>query len=404
MAMFGGRRRGVDLGAIGNLLLGSNEVARRRMLAQDTQDRALAEQRRMAETTIADRLRSQLSPMDGPNGSGTGAMPGIEQQMAALDEARLMSPEVANQFAPIVAERARQQQAPELFANDPRAQMLYRAGNQSFMDSLGEQYKPQVIGAGGVQSVIGQGRTVTAPSFSTVNDTIYRNDPATGQSTPTATAPPSFRDQTGRLNANTATLGQGAQLYQNGQMVAQNSQPRPIPESVRRDNEKDQMAIDDRTAVIARLDNAIGLIQNDMINLDPMSRASAWVRNNTGNSSPQSQAAAELRRTVESLRNSILNDATGPQTDGDSLRALNQIIQGWGDETVVMQGIQAYRDIQARKTESQRRIMAQREAQYGGQGQPQAGPQGQGGPRPRARNPQTGQVVEFNGSQWVPVQ
>lgn len=35
-------------------------------------------------------------------------------------------------------------------------------------------------------------------------------------------------------------------------------------------------------------------------------------------------------------------------------------------------------------------------------GQPQAAPQG--GPRPRARNPQTGQVVEFNGSQWVPVQ
>lgn len=169
-----------------------------------------------AQTALSDRLRAQLSPADGPQGSGTGAAPDVQQQMAALNEARLLNPAVADQFTPFVQGNQRQSDAQRLFANDPKAQALYGMGNQSFLDSLGEQYKPQVIGAGGRQSVYGEGRTVDAPNFMTVNDTIFRNDPGAGTSTPTATAPAAYNDVTGRITAERpqiANLSVGQQAY-----------------------------------------------------------------------------------------------------------------------------------------------------------------------------------------------
>ena len=338
----------------------------------------------------------------------------LTQGTGGLDRQRAIS---AQETQARMAEQQRaQREAYAATIQDPRERQIFLTAPDEWAKNNAQQFAPQVVGAGAAQVVNGR-RTVEQPTYVESGDQTLRRD-SVGVAPAYTRTEPSIAERIQQQNADSqritatrpqiANLSVGEQAFGVGpqgqvQPLAQNSQPRPIPEAVRRDNEKDQMAIDDRTAVIARLDNSIGLIQNDMINLDPMSRASAWIRNSTGNSSPQSQAAAELRRTVETLRNNILNDATGPQTDGDSLRALNQIIQGWGDETVVMQGIQAYRDIQARKNESQRRIMAQREAQYGGaQGQPQAAPQGRSS-GPIAVNPQTGQRVQFNGSQWVPI-
>lgn len=340
----------------------------------------------------------------------------------------------AAQQAAQMAQMERQQR--EEYAatiQDPRERQLFLTAPAQWAENIGQQYAPQVVSAGSSQVVNGR-RTVEQPTYTESGDTILERS-STGVNPVFTRTTPSIAEQTaqmvaetGRINAtnpmNVApgnslvspqtgaviaqtpdafSLSPGEQRFTGGSLAAQNTAPRPLPDAIRKDNEADEMAIGEREAVVARVDNAIALIQNGMINLDPASRASAWVRNNTGNSSPQSQAQAELRRTVESLRNSILNDATGPQTDGDSLRALNQIIQGWGDEQVVMQGLQEYRDIQARKTATQRQIMQQRAAQYGGaQAQPQGAPQGQAS-GPIAVNPTTGARVQWNGQAWVPL-
>ncbi|QTC88114.1 hypothetical protein [Brevundimonas pondensis] len=316
---------------------------------------------------------------------------GLDAERARL-EAEAMKPQ----------RLAMQQEALSAITNPRERALFLGIGGEEWRKNVGEQFAPRSTAAGGRTDILGTGQSVAAPSFSTVNDDIFRNDPLTGQSTVNATAAPAYSDVTARFNAenpvlaaNSTWVGPDGQPRATGfiapevtntpqggttnvidprtgqviNSVQGNPEVRALPDAIRRDNEKNQAAIDDRQAVIDRVDNAIGLLQNDVVNLDPLSRASAWVRNATGQSSPQSRALAEVRRTVESLRNSILNDATGPQTDGDSLRALNQIIDGWGDENVVLDGLQAYRNIQQRKTESQRRIMAQREAQYSGGGQ-----------------------------------
>jgi hypothetical protein len=202
------------------------------------------------ERVVEDRLRAQLSPADTAQGSGTGAMPSLEQQMAALQDAQLVNPQAAERLAPVVQSRyaqgqqqQRAQQAASLFPDDQRAQALFMMNNESFLDSLGEQYKPQVIGAGGMQSVIGENRRVAAPSFTSLNDQIFRNDPSTGQSTVSATANPSYADQTqrmvglgnldvaqGRLGLDQSqagfTLGNNQIRYGlDGQPIAANDQP-----------------------------------------------------------------------------------------------------------------------------------------------------------------------------------
>lgn len=208
------------------------------------QQAMLAQQALQQRTMQEDRLRAALSPADGPMGSGTGAAPNIQQQMAALDEARLLNPKVADAFAPVVQAREREQNAGSLFGNDPKAAMLYRTGNQAFLDSLGEQYKPQVIGAGGRQSVYGEGRTVDAPSFMQFGNQVQRNDPGTGQSVTVANRTPDpvnvapggrlLNPETGAVIGMGAdrvfSAGEGAALYnEGGQQIAENAgAPKPL--------------------------------------------------------------------------------------------------------------------------------------------------------------------------------
>ena len=207
MALFGGQRRNTDWGRIGTFLLsGTNGLDRRDLGRQ----RMMEEEQLRQQTALSDRLRAQLSPADGPNGSGTGSAPSVEQQMAALNEARLLNPAVADQFAPFVQGNQRQQDAQRLFANDPKAQALYSMGNQSFLDSLGEQYKPQIIAEGGIQSVYGEGATVRNPRTREFGNSLVRDTP-TGIET-LATRGPTYSEQASLQNAGTAAANAGFTL------------------------------------------------------------------------------------------------------------------------------------------------------------------------------------------------
>lgn len=87
-------------------------------------------------------------------------------------------------------------------AMGPAAMIAFETNPEKFGESLAEQYAPQVIAAGGIQSVIGDGRRVGAPQSREFGDRIATTDPLTGQISYSEPRPATFAEQTGRINAN----------------------------------------------------------------------------------------------------------------------------------------------------------------------------------------------------------
>ncbi len=181
MALFGGRRPQTDtiglmerIGMMGRASQGGPSL-QEQMRARQAQ--MLAEQQAVQQRFGEDRLRANLSPADGPNGSGTGAAPSIEQQMAALDEARLLNPAVAEKFAPVVRDRRMQ----GLLGNRPVEERLAVELNpEQAGQSYASQFKDETLAAGSVRTRGGQA-IVGAPNAQRFDDRFGSFDPMTGQ-------------------------------------------------------------------------------------------------------------------------------------------------------------------------------------------------------------------------------
>lgn len=91
----------------------------------------------------------------------------------------------------------------------PLAELALAFNPQEAGKAFASNLEGYTLGAGGMRGGIG-GVVASAPTFTTVNDTVFRNDAATGTSTPTATAAPAYSDVTGRINAENPVLAPGA--------------------------------------------------------------------------------------------------------------------------------------------------------------------------------------------------
>lgn len=267
---------------------------------------------------------------------------------------------------------------------DPREQALFLGlGGEDWQKNVGQQYAPQVIGAGGIQSVIGSNRMVGAPSVGEFGDRVRVTNPITGQTTYSDSRPPSYQEATARINAtNPVSVAQDATLVDpySGRTIAQGVQrpdiqnvapggealafdasgniinrvgstqqrPQPAAEIKRADDLELSLANDQNS--VDRVSSALALItdpdgsgpQGRQIRIGPWENFGAGVMNRTGRSNANSLGIAQIKTTVESLRQGILNDATGPQTEGDALRALNSILAGIDDPRVIEQGFKDY--------------------------------------------------------------
>lgn len=84
----------------------------------------------------------------------------------------------------------------------PAALIAFDTNPEKFGESLAEQYSPQVIAAGGVQSVIGSGNRVSAPRDMEFGDSLVRTDPLQPAPQTLMQRGPTFGEETARLNAN----------------------------------------------------------------------------------------------------------------------------------------------------------------------------------------------------------
>lgn len=132
--------------------------------------------------------------------------------------------------APALAEQ-KQRLADMVAQMAPQAQLAYALNPEKFGESLSEQFRPQVIGKGGVQSVIGENRTVSAPGFEQRGKTLYREDPISGVEAVLDVAPTYAEDVaaqnaiTGRMNAETTAANSGFTLGDNQQRYAPDGTP-----------------------------------------------------------------------------------------------------------------------------------------------------------------------------------
>jgi len=91
--------------------------------------------------------------------------------------------------------------------------------------------------------------------------------------------------------------------------------------------------------MISSLDNHIAKIGTKDLPLGPLDVAGYKLRNSTDNSTPQSIAYADMMRDVDTAVNNIQIAAKGTQTEGDAIRARNQILNNPYDEANVKEAL-----------------------------------------------------------------
>lgn len=130
--------------------------------------------------------------------------------------------------APAMA--AQQQRLRDMVAQlSPELQIAFATNPEETGKALASNGEGYTLGAGGLRGGI-NGVVASAPTYSTVNDTIYAND--RGVSTPTAVAAPGYDDitqrynaDTGRINAETTAANSGFTLGDNQQRYAPDGSP-----------------------------------------------------------------------------------------------------------------------------------------------------------------------------------
>jgi len=310
----------------------------------------------------------------------------------------------------------------------PQALLAFRTNSSELGKSLGQQYTPQVVAEGSALAIPGQGSFQTNERRAVVGDRVVGLGGNGQGPRELLTVQPSYDDQTKRINAtNPVSVAQnallidpatgqqiasgvqrpdltsvqpGGQIYAtdpNGQtrLVGESTAARPATQEQMKRADAIELALTADQNSIARVQGALDNIRSGRVRVGPLENIGAGILNSTGNSNANSLGIADIKTTVESLRQGILNDATGPQTEGDALRALNSILAGINDKDVIAQGFEDYLTAK-RRTAAVR--AQQLERLRGGQG---AQTQSQGGQI--AVNPQTGARVQWNGSAWVPL-
>lgn len=134
--------------------------------------------------------------------------------------------------APALAEQ-KQRLADMVAQLPPEIQLAWAANQEETGKALASNAEAWTLGAGGQRGGLVDGKQAviaSAPTYSTVNDTIYAND--RGVSTPTAVAAPGYDDitqrynaATGRMNAETTAANAGFTLGDNQQRYAPDGTP-----------------------------------------------------------------------------------------------------------------------------------------------------------------------------------
>ena len=353
---------------------------------------------------------------------------GLDGERARL-EAEAMRPQADARMAQMRAAANRM---------GPEAMIAFETNPEAFGESLGMQYRPVTTAAGSITSYgPGDGaRRVSAPVVDRFDDRHGVFDPLNPQAGTQYTAPrgptegeriDAITAETGRINAtNGVNVGPGAQLRnpqtgaliatgadrifsaadatdlvdENRNLIYQNQRDAPVGPTPGSQEIAGQLSAID-TDVDPVLRDMQGLLQSgDVITgFGAEARlAAARAAAGAGNADARRQVAATERYRNMSGRLRVgMAKSLGANPSNADIALLERVTAG--DISQTREGLLATLQDGASLAQRQRAALS---ARAGGQaGAPQRAPAPAA--RPRAVNPQTGAVVEFDGQSWVPV-
>lgn len=144
------------------------------------------------------------------------------------------------------------------------------------------------------------------------------------------------------------------------------STPR-LPPQIQKAEDEDLEAINLATGIDKDLGSLVAQIQGGGIELGPVQNVVSGVRNWAGASNENSRNFASLKSSLEKLRNDSLRLNKGVQTEGDAVRAWNEILASINDPQLVMQRLGEVQLINQRAVELRQRLIKNRRRSYGSQ-------------------------------------
>lgn len=108
-----------------------------------------------------------------------------------------------------------------------------------------------------------------------------------------------------------------------------------------------------------------GLLDKGALDLGPVTNTISRLRNWTSNSSPTSQAYGDLNTTLEKMRNESLRLNKGVQTEGDAIRAMNEVVATRNDPVLMKQNLDKLQRINERAVALQKNRVNSVRQNYG---------------------------------------
>lgn len=180
-------------------------------------------------------------------------------------------------------------------------------------------------------------------------------------------AKPQYRPATAKEKADFGLRpDQPAQVGPDGKVEAiQTAATKPLPVGIQKAEDDDYVAIDGHQVIADQLGGFINQLQSGALNLGPVSNRVAAARTFMGRANAEDANYNSFVSGMKKMRDDSLALNNGTQTEGDAIRAWEQLFANMNDERVVAQRLREIQSVNARAVKFRQQQIDRRRVRNG---------------------------------------
>ena len=182
-------------------------------------------------------------------------------------------------------------------------------------------------------------------------------------------------------------------IMKGNQDLRKNPSAKPMPATAVKLQNEEMEALKTANSISADLGSVIDTIESGQLKLGPVQNKISGAMNWLGNSDENSRNFATFQSTLEKLRNDSLRLNKGVQTEGDAVRAWDEILKNVTDEKFVAQRLKEVQKINERAADLKKLSIDQIRTNFGAEPMDYSGLQSQ--PAILGNSPTQDNVVSF---------